>query len=362
MPAHHLLEVIDLHHCAEDAVELTLKPVAAESAEQFSFLAGQYLTLGHDFEGERIWRNYSLCSAPHEGKLRVAARMVPGGIFSGWINRHMQTGDVLYGDIPRGNFTIASDQQQPLDVFAIATGSGITPIISLIKSLLYEQPQAAVTLLYGNRSHNSMMFTDELLAIKNIYMSRFNAAYVFSREQHELDMMSGYIDEQKIVKYVELAGGADKIDFFLLCGMPELIELSQRVLGELGVVKQKILNEHFILSDVDRSKIALRQKQRREKTGAGKSHISLKLNGVTTSFKLDKAGEPILSAGLAAGLNLPFSCRGGMCCTCRAKVVQGEVDMDLNYALLPEELEAGYILTCQAHPLTDSVAIDFDQR
>ena len=354
------LRVKELHKDTEEAVALTFD-VPAELSDTFAFIQGQYLTLNQLINGEQIRRSYSICSGLDDGHLRVAIKHVQGGVFSSWANQHLKAGDVLDVMPPRGNFFTAINPDQGTNYLCICAGSGITPVLSIIKTVLSREPRSAVTLLYGNQRTTTMMFRNELAFLKNAYLERFHWINIFSREPQEVDLLSGHLDNRK--------GGAlnrrlikiREFDEFFLCGPEAMIsEVSRGLRGE-DIAEENIHFELFAASAENaREAIERHQKRAREYKGHV-SEVSILADGREFAFELSTDGENILDAGLRNGVDLPFSCKGGVCATCKARLLEGEVDMDLNQALRPEEIEKGYILTCQSHPVSKKVVVDFDQ-
>ncbi len=359
-PSFYPLRVKELHKDTDEAVVLTFD-VPSELANTFSFTQGQYLTLKQEIDGEQLRRSYSICAGLDDGCLRVAIKHVNGGIFSSWANQHLKTGDVLEVMPPRGNFFSAIDPQQSKNYLCICAGSGITPVLSIIKTVLAREPLSKVTLLYGNQRTATMMFRNELAFLKNAYLDRFHWINIFSREPQEVDLFTGHLDNRK--------GGAlnrrliriKAFDEFFLCGPEAMIsEVSRGLRGE-GIAEEHIHFELFAAS-AEQARRAIERHHARAQDYKGQvSKIGIRSGGREYRFELSTDGENILDAGLRNGVDLPFSCKGGVCATCRARLIEGEVEMDSDQALRPEEIENGYILTCQSHPISKKVVVDFDQ-
>lgn len=354
------LQVKELHKDTDDAVVLTFD-LPAELIDTFTFIQGQYLTLNQAINGEAVRRSYSICSGLDDGQLRVAIKHVEGGVFSSWANQELNTGDTLEVMPPRGDFHSRIDPEQSKNYLCICAGSGITPVLSIIKTVLAREPKSTVTLLYGNQRTSTMMFRNELAFLKNAYMERFHWINIFSREPQEVELLSGHLDNRK--------GGAlnrrlikiREFDEFFLCGPEAMIsEVSRGLRGE-GIAEENIHFELFAASAENARKAIERHHQRAQEYKGQVSQVSLLSDGREYAFELSTDGENILDAGLRNGVDLPFSCKGGVCATCKARLLEGEVDMDLNQALRPEEIEKGYILTCQSHPISKNVVVDFDQ-
>jgi len=359
-PAFYPLRVKQLERDTDESVVLTFD-VPTELADTFAFTQGQYLTLSQAINGEQVRRSYSICSGLDDGHLRVAIKHVRGGVFSTWANRELKAGDTLDVMPPRGNFFTDIDPGQSRNYLCICAGSGITPVLSIIKTVLAREPLSTVTLLYGNQRTATMMFRNELAFLKNAYLERFHWINIFSREPQEVDLFSGHLDNRK--------GGAlnrrlikiRAFDEFFLCGPEAMIsEVSRGLRGE-GINEQNIHYELFAASAESAQQAIERHHARAQEYKDQVSEVSIRSGGREFAFELSTDGENILDAGLRNGVDLPFSCKGGVCATCRARLLEGEVDMDLNQALRPEEIEQGYVLTCQSHPISKRVVIDFDQ-
>ena len=347
-PHFHALRVSSIGLEGEDAKVLSFD-VPAGLADRYRFEAGQYLTLKH---GE-LRRSYSICAAPGE-PLRVGVRRVPGGAFSPWLHQQLKVGDSLDVMEPQGRFGHAV-QLRPQHVLAVAGGSGITPILSILKTVLSGDPRARCTLLYGNRRVASTMFKEELEDLKNRYLSRLVLHPVFSREAMDSPIHSGRLDADKIHAFLKLAGPVDQA---FVCGPHALNDVAEAALLAAGVQPERIHVERFGIAPSAADK-TLHAPQAGDATTA---LITVVRDGLRREVAFQPSDESILAAAGRAGLEVPFSCRSGVCATCRAKVLQGRVRMDRNFALEKSELEAGFVLTCQAHPLTDRVVISFDER
>ncbi len=347
-PHFHALRVSSIGVEGEDAKVLSFD-VPVGLADRYRFEAGQYLTLKH---GE-LRRSYSICAAPGE-PLRVGVRRVAGGAFSPWLHEQLKVGDSLDVMEPQGRFGHAV-QLRPQHVLAVAGGSGITPILSILKAVLSGDPRARCTLLYGNRRAASTMFKEELEDLKNRYLSRLVLHPVFSREEMDSPIHSGRLDTDKIHAFLKLAGPVDQA---FVCGPHALNDVAEAALLVAGVQPERIHVERFGIPPSEADK-TLHAPQAGDATTA---LITVVRDGLRREVAFQPSDESILAAAGRAGLEVPFSCRSGVCATCRAKVLEGRVRMDRNFALEKSELEAGFVLTCQAHPLTDRVVISFDER
>ncbi len=350
----HPLRVKEIIRETADCVSICFD-VPDQLQSDFKFKEGQNITLKKEIDGEECRRSYSICSAPHEGMIKVAVKKVPGGKFSSFANEALAANEVLDVMPPTGRFNVRASEGNYL---MIAAGSGITPILSIIKHILHVQPKANVFLVYGNQDRKGIIFFEELEAIKNIYMQRFSCVYTFSREHTDSDINHGRISPEKldalqhIIPYTNLAEA-------FICGPEEMIFSSAAFLEQAGMEKEKI---HFELFTTPGSVVKKETKHIEITDDTPKAKVTIKLDGRSTELAVAFEGDSILDVALKSGADLPFACKGGVCCTCRAKLVKGEVKMDVNYALEKEEVEQGFILTCQSHPTTEEVVIDFDVK
>ena len=360
----------DFHHLtikrvrpeAADSVCLSLE-VPPALKQRFEFVAGQYLTFEAELDGEKHRRSYSICSAPHENELRVAIKKIRDGVFSSAACETFKTGNGLSVMPPRGDFGASLDIDTPANYLLIAAGSGITPIISMIKSVLARETESRVTLIYGNQRVATMMFRDELCGLKSSYLERFHWINVLSREHQDADVLNGRIDNRKGAELVRkhLISISD-YDRFFLCGPEAMISEVSRGLRAEGIDEERIHYELFYANAEDAAQVIAKHHARARAHAGQVSLVSVTVDGRATTFELGADGANLLDTALAQGLDVPFSCKGGVCATCKARLVSGEVDMDLNHALGAGELSAGFILTCQAHPVSERVSVDFDQR
>lgn len=352
----HLLKIKDVRKETADCVSVCFE-IPDELLSQFQFKEGQNITLKKSISGEEIRRSYSICTAPHENQLRVAIKKVEGGLFSQFANDELKNGDMLDVLPPTGKFNAKVDGNKTGNYLAIAAGSGITPIISIIKHTLQTQPLSNFTLIYGNKNRGSIIFFEELEALKNKYIRRFNFINVLSREKTDAAVFYGRIDENKLASLERIVPYHSFNDIYL-CGPEALIFSSKDFLEKKGIDKKNIHFELFTTpGQVQGKKITDAVKA----TDLGPtSNVTIKLDGRSFSFDLPYNGQSILDGALQQGADLPYACKGGVCATCRAKLISGEVDMEVNYALEPEEIEQHFILTCQSHPKTEKVIVDFD--
>ncbi len=333
--------------------------IAEDLMSKFHYKQGQYLTFkvpGN--EDER--RSYSLCSSPFDQEWRVAVKLVPGGLFSVMANEQLKVGDELEIMAPLGNFYSELDSGNNKHYVFFAAGSGITPVISIIKTVLLSEPNSECTLFYSNKTSSGIIFKEQLEALKNKNLGRFSLYYLLSRERMDIELFQGRINENKCQQLLENFQHIVHADEFFLCGPFEMIESVKSNLLKSGADKSKIHTELF--TPPDQQKL-VSGKIKTEKFGMKEkiSHVSVNVDGVTTDFELSFHGRSVLEEAVSKGVDLPYSCKGGVCSTCRAKLLEGEVEMTVNYALEEEEIEDGYILTCQSHPRSEKVRIDFDQ-
>ncbi len=325
----------------------------------FQFLQGQYITLKTKIGGEEVRRSYSICSSPLDDELRVAVKKVPQGVFSTYANEVLKAGDQLDVMPPMGKFFTPLLPEQKKNYVGFAAGSGITPLLSIIKTTLQTEQESTFTLVYGNRNRHSIIFRETLEALKNKYMNRFRLIHILSRETTDTPLNSGRIDTDKCLALCDKAIDLQQTDEFFLCGPEEMIFAVKNVLEQQHVPVQKIHFELFTTAGQQHKK----NHQQEEDIDKGpKSKITVTLDGISFDFELSQKGDAILDAALKHGADLPYACKGGVCCTCRAKLVEGEVDMEVNYGLEPDEIEQGFILTCQSHPKSEKVVVDFDVK
>ena len=356
MSKFHPLTVAKIERETRDAVAITFA-VPANLADAFRFAAGQHLTLRADIAGQDVRRSYSICSAAQDGVLRIAVKRNPGGVFSEWANEALKVGDVLDVMPPLGHFNVPLAPGQRRHYAGFAAGSGITPLLSLIKTTLAAEPLSEFTLFYGNRASGTVMFKEELAALKDAYLTRFNLVHVLSREAQDIELLHGRIDRSKadalLAHWLDLAG----VDNVFVCGPDGMMRAVADALKGRGFPEAKVRIERFATS-IPRHE---HKPGKAHEPGHTECEVTVVLDGATRTFTLRKGKESILEAGLKAGVELPYSCKGGVCSTCRAKLTAGEVDMDVNFALEDYEVARGFVLTCQSYPVTDKVCVDYDQ-
>jgi len=352
----HPLKVAGVARETRDAVAVSFE-VPPALKETFRFVQGQHLTLRADIDGEDLRRSYSICSAVQDETLRIAVKKTPGGAFSTWINEQVKAGHTLEVMPPMGHFNVALDPARRRHYLAFAAGSGITPLLSIIKTTLSVEPHSRFTLFYGNRSSAAVIFREELCDLKDRYLERLNLVYVMSREPQDIALLNGRIDQQKaealLAHWVDLAG----IDTAFVCGPDGMMQAVSKALQVRGLPKSRIKIELFAAS--------IPHHQHRTHAAHEPGHtecaVTAIIDGAAREFTLEKTRDNIIDGALRQGIELPYSCKGGVCSTCRAKLVSGEVDMDVNFALEDYEIARGFILCCQSYPVTDRVVVDFDQ-
>lgn len=355
----HPLRVRKVQKETDDCVSITFE-VPAELNDLYQFRQGQSLTVRRQLGGEEVRRTYSICSAPQDGVLRVAVKKVEGGAFSTWANDQLTAGESLEVMPPVGKFYTDLDPAQKKHYVAFAAGSGITPVLSIIKTTLQTEPLSTFTLVYGNRTKNSIIFKEELEALKDKFLSRFRIYHILSREKTDAEINYGRIDRDKVEALSSRLIDLNHTDEFFLCGPEEMIFTVRDFLQAKGVANEHI---HFELFTIPGQKKSVVDTSKKEVADEGpKAKVSVKLDGILFDFDLSHEGESILDAALKQGADLPYACKGGVCCTCKAKLLEGEVDMDVNWGLEQDEIERGYILTCQSHPRTGKVVVDFDAK
>ncbi len=354
----HRLEVSRVGPETADAVRVALD-VPADLSSEYRFSPGQYLTFERVIDGEPVRRSYSICSAPGE-PLEVGVKLQPGGRFSTFANREMQAGDRLEVATPEGRFVTVDADRPGVSYFCIAAGSGITPVLSIARSVLRDNPTSLVTLLYGNKTTASMMFRHDLLALKNRYLHRFHLIPVFSEELQDNELFNGRIDNAKGAEFIKRLLPLEGFDQFYLCGPESMISEVTRGLRSEGVPAERIHYELFSASADDAAERIRKHEERARRYGDDAARVSVRLNAKRHFFDLEYNGENLLDRACAMGLDVPYACKDGVCATCKARVIEGRVEMDVNHALSAEEVAEGYILTCQSHPVTAEVSLDFD--
>lgn len=357
----HPLKVKDLKRETSDSVSVAFE-IPSELSSEYQFIQGQSITIRKSINGSEIRRSYSICSSPFDGELRIGIKKVENGLFSTYANSELKTGDILDVMTPSGHFYTELNATQSKNYLAFAAGSGITPLLSIIKTTLHTEKSSRFTLVYGNKSTASIMFLEEIEALKNQYLDRFKVFYILSRESVDVPVLNGRINSDKCrdLNHTNLINLSHTDEVFL-CGPEDMIMSVKSELSALGVDPKHI---HFELFTSPVQAGTHQQASNHSGTAAAdsspKAAVSVKIDGITYKMDLAYDGETILDAALQTGADLPFACKGGVCCTCRAKVTSGTVSMDMNFSLEDDEVEKGYILTCQSHPTSETVFVDFD--
>lgn len=358
MARFHTLEVTDVRRETRDAVVVTLKPDVKDRAA-FDFVQGQYLTFRRHFDGTELRRSYSICAGRGEAALQVGIKRVEGGAFSTWANEELKVGDRIEAMPPMGHFHTPIEPDKAKHYLGFAGGSGITPLLSIIKTVFHEEPKSRFTLVYANRQVSSIMFREELEDIKNLYLGRLSLMHVLETESQEIDLFTGRIDADKCAKLFESWIDLPSVDTAFICGPEPMMLAIAASLREHGLADRQIKFELFASGQPGRAKA-------KAAGTAGADHgetceAMVTLDGATRSFKMPKQGQSLLDAALENSLDAPYACKAGVCSTCRAKVLEGEVEMHINHALEDYEVRQGYVLTCQCYPLTDKLVVSYDQ-
>ena len=349
-PTFHPLRVASVEQLTDDSVAISFA-VPPELTDDYRFVHGQHLTIRGD-DGER--RSFSICTSPTSGVLKIGVKKLPGGAFSEGVVGTLHLGDELDVMTPAGRFTTHLDPTSSKVYVAVAAGSGITPIISIVSTVLEAEPHAQVMLVYANRTHRTIMFLDDLHDLKDRFPERFQLVHVLSREQQDVELFSGRLDGDRLSRILKSLLPAEEVDEWFLCGPQQMVVDLRQVILDHRVDAHAIHTELFHADPVPRPPVDT------SSTVEGASHVTIKLDGRTSDFELRPDDVGVLEAALQVRSDLPFACRGGVCGTCRAKLLEGTVSMDVHYALEPDEIEEGYVLTCQSHPTSERVVLDYD--
>lgn len=356
MSRFHPLAVARVEPQTRDAVAITFA-VPDALRDTFRYEPGQHLTLKATIDGVDVRRSYSICSGRDEKTLRIAIKRAQGGVFSTWAHAALKAGDTLEVMPPLGHFALPLDPAARHHYVGFAAGSGITPLLSIVKTTLEGEPHAHVTLFYGNRASGTVMFRDELADLKDRFLDRFNLVHVLSREAQDIDLLHGRIDRARagalLDRWVPLA----EVDAVYVCGPEGMMADAAAALRERGYPDAKVRIERFA-SSIPKHE---HQVARMPPAGRTETEVTVVIDGIRKHYTLDRTRENLLEAALANGIELPYSCKGGVCSTCRCRLVEGEVDMDVNFALEDYEVARGFVLACQSYPATDKVVVDFDQ-
>jgi ring-1,2-phenylacetyl-CoA epoxidase subunit PaaE len=354
-PRFHTLTVAEIRRETADAVSVVFA-VPAHLAADYGFEPGQYLTLRTTIDGEEVRRSYSICTAPDAGELRIAVKRVDTGAFSCWVNDELEVGDRIDVMTPTGRFGLAATPGDNRVHVAFAAGSGITPVLSILRGVLAREPKSRFFLFYGNRSSADVLFLEELEELKDRHLGRLSLFHVLSREEQDIPLLHGRLDGDKVCRLLTSLVPAAAVDHAFVCGPAGMIDDIVPTLESLGLPPDRIHVERFVSALGGRPR-----PPRAVAPDAPPAHMAAVIVDGKRRDVPVADGEAIIDAALRAGIELPFACKGGMCCTCRAKLVEGTAEMAVNYSLQPWELEAGYILTCQARPTSERVVVDYDQ-
>lgn len=334
--------------------------VPADLADRFAFTQGQYLNLRANIDGKDLRRSYSVCSGVDDGVLRIGVRKVRGGVFSNWIAEQVRIGHSIEIMPPQGRFYVPIDPQSKRHYLGIAGGSGITPVLSILKTVLTREPASSFTLLYGNRGLKSTMFKEELEDLKNRFLTRLEVHHVFSEESTDAPLHHGLLDQARIAQFLQRLIRPQSVDHAFVCGPYQMNDQAEAALRQAGVEAACIHIERFGLPQGAAAAGAVMHSS--QAGDAAQCRVTIIRDGQRQAVDVHQDDPSILDVAMAAGMDLPFSCTSGVCGTCRARLLQGQVRMDRHFALEKADIEAGFILTCQAHPLTAQVEISFDER
>ena len=351
----HALRVAEIVPETSEANSIRFE-VPAELRERFAFRAGQHLTLRATIDGEEVRRNYSLCTAPDDNDWMVTVKRIGGGLFSNWVGDRLKVGNTVEVMPPHGSFTTEFDAARSRHLVGIAGGSGITPVMSLIKSTLKYEPQSRFTLLYGNRDSSSVIFLEALAGLKDKYLDRFETYHFLDAEEQDIELFNGMLNRERLEEAIPaLVPDAAEVDGWFICGPGPMMDAAEGVLLDRNIQKERIHIERFT---ADRPAGAVVRELAELQTQAEGVSVAVTLDGRTRRVPFIESN--ILESALAAGLRAPFACKAGVCATCRAKVTKGKVEMAVHYGLTDEEVAEGYVLTCQSVPIGDGVAVDYD--
>ena len=350
----HSITLSAIRSLTDDSAEFSFN-IPSDLQGLFSYKAGQYLTFKAHINGEEVRRSYSLCSAPHEGQWQVGIKRVTSGLFSNYAMDHLHAGASLDVMPPAGNFKYETNPSANKHIVLFAAGSGITPILSIAKTILHDEPHSSVTLFFGNKGFSKVMFAEELEQLKNNYLTRFRLFHIFSQESQGIPIQKGRIDQERLAHLHRAFLAHDTIDGVYVCGPEEMILNVKSFFEEKGIASGQI---HFELFHSGKAKSSGPMEDIRK---VSTCEVELIIDDDSISFQMEASDKNLLDAAQRAGADVPFACKGGVCCTCKAKILEGEAEMLVNYALEPEEVEMGYVLTCQAIPTSNKITISFDE-
>ena len=348
------LVVTDVRKTIRDAVVVSLAP---QNGDTLEFIPGQYLTFRRDFDGTEVRRSYSICTAQHEGQVQVGIKRVDGGAFSTWANTELRAGMIVEAMPPMGNFHAPLAPQSARSYLGFAGGSGITPVLSILKTVLAKEPLSRFTLIYANRAPNTIMFREDLEDLKNLFMGRLNIIHVLENGSEDTALFQGRVDEAKCAALFETLIDIANVDLAFICGPQPMMLGIVAALNAHGLTDDQIKFELFASNQPGR----LKHVAARAAEATSDTQITVVLDGASNVADGDK-GTSVLQAALNANIDAPYACTAGVCSTCKCKVLEGEVEMIANHALEDYEVEAGFVLSCQSYPLTDKVVVDYDQH
>lgn len=353
------LTITNIVRETRDAVAITLQP-GKDDKDTFDFIQGQYLTFRNDFDGEEIRRSYSICAGKDDGILRVGIKRVDGGLFSNWANHTLKIGDTLDAMPPMGKFYTPIEPETRKQYIAFVAGSGITPVLSIIKTILTREPLAQFTLIYANKQANSIMFREELEDLKNSYLDRFSLVHILKSEAQDIDLFSGRIDHDKLESLCKNWVDLSSTNIAYICGPEQMMLTVADFLRNNGMSDERIKFELFASAKRTQKPHQIKNSLT-QNTSNSVTTVTATLDGSTQHFDMPKQGISLLDAALENQMDAPYACKAGVCSTCRAKVLEGEVEMVTNHALEDYEVEQGYVLTCQCYPLSDKIVVSYDQ-
>lgn len=351
MTVFHRLSIAAIERDTPDAVAVTFC-IPDDLREHYRYRPGQHLTLKAAIKGENLRRCYSICSSPDEDMLKIGVKAIYEGRFSNFINQDLRVGDSLDVMIPQGQFGYQPNLNNRAHYLAVAAGSGITPLLSIIKSTLQTEPKSRFTLIYGNRNSRTVMFKESIADLKNRFTERFQVLYLFSQEQQDSQLLSGRIDEKQLSALGQTLLNFSRFDRAFVCGPEAMMDDVQLALIKSGMPQEHVHTERFNTSGTKFKPTNTITTQDRQ--------VSIHLDGRTMNISMDSQDDSILDAALRQGADLPYACKGGVCATCKCKLRSGEVEMGINYSLEPDQIANGFILSCQSWPKTDDVVLDFD--
>ncbi|MCO5269296.1 MAG: phenylacetate-CoA oxygenase/reductase subunit PaaK [Brumimicrobium sp.] len=359
-PRFHTLKIKDIRRETNDAVSFSIE-IPSELKADFHYKPGQHLTFKRILNDVDVRRSYSICSAEYENELRVAVKKIPNGKFSSFVNDQLAVGDEIEVMNPMGNFTTEINANTTKNFVFFAGGSGITPIMALTKTILHTAKNSTVSLIYGNRGFSHIIFREEIDALKNMYMDRLSVMHIFSDEKIGNELQEGLLNKEKVTELYNAILEGDQVDEVFVCGPQPMIMAVKEVFEEKGMNHHQIHFELFTNPDQEAKEAAQHPTAAQHIGERVTAQVSAIIDGEMMTVELSTDGKSILDAVNDAGGDAPYSCKGGVCSTCKAKVLEGKVFMDKNYALEEDEVEAGYILTCQSHPLTEKVTVSYDE-